>query len=116
MSKSATSASITNDNEGFMRGKNSVFVVEVDGWKIAHLGDLGHTLTPSQLKRIGQVDVVMIPVGGIYTLNGAEAKKVIGQLKPKEYIFPMHYGTKIFDDILPIDEFLTGKTHARWSA
>ena len=95
-----------DDNEGLERGKNSVFIIEVDGWKIAHLGDLGHLLTPSQLKRIGPVDVIMIPVGGIYTLNGSEAKKVVEQLKPKEYIFPMHYGTKEFNATLPVDEFL----------
>ena len=95
-----------DDTEGLQRGKNAIFIIEVDGWKIAHLGDLGHLLTPSQLKRIGPVDVIMIPVGGIYTLNGSEAKKVVEQLKPKEYIFPMHYGTKVFDAVLPIDEFL----------
>jgi L-ascorbate metabolism protein UlaG (beta-lactamase superfamily) len=95
-----------DDTEGLERGKVGVFIVEVDGWKIAHLGDLGHLLTPSQLKRIGPVDVLMIPVGGIYTLNGSEAKKVVEQIKPKEYIFPMHYGTKEFKAVLPIDEFL----------
>src|ERR1017187_4344392 len=87
-----------DDQEGIIRGKNTIFIVEVDGWRIAHLGDLGHILTPPQLKRIGQVDVVMVPVGGIYTLNGSEANKVVEQLKPKEYIFPMHYGTSIFED------------------
>ncbi len=95
-----------DDQEGLQRGKNSVFIVETGGWKIAHLGDLGHLLTPAQLRRIGPVDVIMIPVGGIYTINGAEAKKVVAQLKPTEYIFPMHYGTKVFDAVLPIDEFL----------
>jgi L-ascorbate metabolism protein UlaG (beta-lactamase superfamily) len=94
-----------DDSEGLQRGKNSVFIVEVDGWKVAHLGDLGHVLTPSQLKRIGPVDVIMIPVGGIYTLNGSDAKKVVAQLKPKEYVFPMHFGTKVFEDILSPDEF-----------
>jgi L-ascorbate metabolism protein UlaG (beta-lactamase superfamily) len=98
-----------DDMEGFQRGKNAAFVVEVDGWRIVHLGDLGHLLNPKQLKQIGQPDVIIIPVGGIYTLNGAEAQKVVGQLKPKEYIFPAHYGTKIFEDILPIDEFLDGQ-------
>jgi L-ascorbate metabolism protein UlaG (beta-lactamase superfamily) len=92
-------------NEGIERGKNSVFIVEVDGWKVVHLGDLGHLLTPAQLKKIGPVDVLMIPVGGIYTINGSEAKKVVEQIKPKEYIFPMHYGTKFFDYVLPPDEF-----------
>ncbi len=95
-----------DNSEGLERGKVGVFIIEVDGWKIAHLGDLGHLLTPSQLKRIGPVDVLMIPVGGIYTINGSEAKKVVEQIKPKEYIFPMHYGTKVFDAVLPIDEFL----------
>jgi L-ascorbate metabolism protein UlaG (beta-lactamase superfamily) len=95
-----------DDAEGLMRGKNAVFIVEVDGWRVVHLGDLGHLLTPAQVKRIGPVDVLMIPVGGIYTLNGAEAKKVADQLKPKEYIFPMHYGTKVFDATLTADEFL----------
>ncbi len=94
-----------DDTEGLQRGKNAVFIIEVDGWKVAHLGDLGHLLTPAQLKRIGPVDVIMIPVGGIYTLNGSEAKKVVEQLKPKEYIFPMHFGTKFFEDILLPDEF-----------
>lgn len=94
-----------DDQEGILRGKNAAFVVEVDGWRICHLGDLGHLLSPSQVKRIGAIDVLMIPVGGIYTLNGAEAKKVVDQLKPKEYIFPMHYGTKVFDYTLTPDEF-----------
>lgn len=92
--------------EGMRYGKNSAFVVEVDGWRIVHLGDLGHELTARQVRQIGPVDVVMVPVGGIYTLNGTEAKRVVEQLKPKEYVFPMHYGTKVFEDLLPIDEFL----------
>jgi L-ascorbate metabolism protein UlaG (beta-lactamase superfamily) len=92
--------------KGLERGKNTVFIVEVDGLRIVHLGDLGHLLTDEQVKQIGPVDVLMIPVGGVYTLNGSEAKKVVEQLKPKKYILPMHYGTKVFDDLLPPDEFL----------
>ncbi len=95
-----------DDMEGLLRGKNGVFIVEVDGWRICHLGDLGHILTPAQVKRIGPVDVLMIPVGGIYTVNGAEAKKIVDQIKPKEYVFPMHYGTKVFDPVLTAEEFL----------
>jgi L-ascorbate metabolism protein UlaG (beta-lactamase superfamily) len=95
-----------DDQEGLLRGKNGVFVVEVDGWRICHLGDLGHILSPAQVKRIGPVDVLMIPVGGIYTLNGADAKKVADQIKPKEYILPMHYGTKVFDPVLTAEEFM----------
>lgn len=94
-----------DDAEGLRYGKSAAFLIEVDGWRIVHLGDLGHELTARQLRQIGPVDVVMIPVGGIYTLNGSDAKRVVEQLKPKEYVFPMHYGTKAFEDLLPPDEF-----------
>jgi L-ascorbate metabolism protein UlaG (beta-lactamase superfamily) len=92
--------------QGLKYGRNTAFILEVDGWRIVNLGDLGHLLTPEQIKKIGPVDVLMLPVGGIYTLNGAEAKKVVDQLKPKEYIFPQHYGTKVYDELLGPDEFM----------
>jgi L-ascorbate metabolism protein UlaG (beta-lactamase superfamily) len=94
---------------GMERGKNTVFVLEVDGLRIVHLGDLGHQLTDDQIKKIkkgGDIDVLMIPVGGVYTINGADAKKVVDQLKPKMYVVPMHYGTKVFDQVLPVDEIV----------
>ncbi len=99
-----------HDNAGGMiRGRNGIWVLTVDGLHIVHLGDLGHLLTDEQLKEIGPVDVLMIPVGGVYTLNGTDAKKVIEQLKPKRYVIPMHYGIpKIYEDLLPLDEFLDG--------
>lgn len=99
--------------EGVRYGKNSIFIVEVDGWKFCHMGDLGHILSPAQVKKIGPIDVLMVPVGGIYALNGSEAREVVAQLKPKEYIFPMHYGTKVFDDLLPIKEFLEEQPRAK---
>jgi L-ascorbate metabolism protein UlaG (beta-lactamase superfamily) len=95
-----------DDMEGLKYGKNAVFCLEIDGWRIVHLGDLGHVLTPDQVRKIGPVDILMIPVGGIYTINGSEAKKVVDQLKPKEFIFPMHCGTKVYDDVLPPAEFI----------
>jgi L-ascorbate metabolism protein UlaG (beta-lactamase superfamily) len=99
--------------EGAERGKNAVFILEVDGLRIVHLGDLGHLLTPKQIKAIGPVDVLMVPVGGVYTINGAEAKQVVEQLKPSRYILPMHYGTRVFDDVLPADEFLEDQKNVR---
>jgi L-ascorbate metabolism protein UlaG (beta-lactamase superfamily) len=99
--------------QGLKYGKNTAFVIEVDGWKICHLGDLGHLLSPAQVKQIGPIDVLMIPVGGVYTINGSEAKEVQAQLKPKEYIFPMHYGTPVFDDLLPATEFLEDQPKAQ---
>lgn len=98
---------VYHDNmQGLERGKNSVFIIQVDGLNIVHLGDLGHLLTAQQIREIGPVDVLMIPIGGVYTINGSEAKKVVAQLKPRQYILPMHYGTKVYDDLLPADEFL----------
>lgn len=102
-----------DDMQGMRYGKNTIFVIEADGWRIAHLGDLGHLLTPPQLKKIGKIDVLMIPVGGIYTINGTEAKEVVAQIKPKEYIFPMHCGTKIYDKLLPPTEFLEDQDRAK---
>ena len=95
-----------DSTQGMERGKNAVFILEVDGVTIVHLGDLGHALSPADVKKIGPVDVLMIPVGGVYTLNGSEAKKVVEQLKPRQFILPMHYGTRVYDDVLPADEFL----------
>jgi L-ascorbate metabolism protein UlaG (beta-lactamase superfamily) len=84
----------------------------VDGWRVCHLGDVGHLLTPAQLKKIGAVDVLMVPVGGIYTVNGSEARKLVEQIKPKEYVFPMHHATKVYDDLLPPAEFVDGQERA----
>lgn len=105
---------VYHDNvEGMERGKNTIFIVEVDGLRIVHLGDLGHLLSAKEIKAIGPVDVLMIPVGGVYTINGAEAQKVVKQLKPKQYILPMHYGTKVFTDLLPPDEFLEDQKNVK---
>ena len=89
---------------GTERGKNGAFVIEADGLRIVHLGDLGHKLSDAQLKAIGEVDILMIPVGGVYTINGLDAQKVVEQLKPKRYIIPMHYGTKVYDFLLDLDK------------
>jgi L-ascorbate metabolism protein UlaG (beta-lactamase superfamily) len=108
------SVGVFHDNmEGLRFGKNAIFILEIDGWRIAHLGDLGHVLSPAQLKKIGPVDVLMIPVGGVYTLNGSEAKEIVAQIKPKEYIFPMHCGTRVYDELLPPTEFLEDQDRAK---
>lgn len=99
-----------HDNEnGFSRGKNSVFLFEVEGLRICHLGDIGHELNVDQAKLIGAVDVLMIPVGGTYTINGEQAKKIVEMLKPRLHIFPMHYGVPGYDDLNGPEEFLDGQ-------
>jgi L-ascorbate metabolism protein UlaG (beta-lactamase superfamily) len=102
-----------DEEEGAKRGKNSIFVVEADGLKFCHLGDLGHELNEEQLRAVGPIDVLMIPVGGIYTINGEVAKKVVAQLKPRLFIIPMHYGTKANMDLPGPDEFLDGLKNVR---
>ena len=94
---------------GLQRGKNAVWIVEADGLVFCHLGDIGHELDAAQIKAIGKVDVLMVPVGGIYTINGETAKKVVEQIKPRLYVLPMHYGVPGYDDILGPEEFLDGQ-------
>jgi L-ascorbate metabolism protein UlaG (beta-lactamase superfamily) len=110
---------VFHDNtSGSQRGRDSFFVFEVDGLRIAHLGDLGHTLTPEQINRIGPVDVLMIPVGGFYTIDAAAATIVVDQLKPK-IVIPMHYKTTATANTSPLataDAFLAGKTVQRVNA
>ncbi|CAN5299148.1 hypothetical protein BH10PLA2_BH10PLA2_25090 [soil metagenome] len=99
--------------EGMERGKNTVYIVEADGLRFVHLGDLGHVLTAKDVQKIGRVDVLLLPVGGVYTINGSEAKRVVEQLKPTQFIVPMHYGMKGYEDLLPADEFLDEQAHVR---
>ena len=107
---------VFHDNtSGSQRGRDSFFVFDVDGLRIAHLGDLGHTLTAAQISRIGPVDVLLIPVGGFYTIDAAAATIVVDQLKPK-IVIPMHYKTTVTANNSPLataDAFLAGKTVQR---
>ncbi len=95
-----------DNSEGLSKGKNAVWIIDVDGIHIVHLGDLGHKLSKRQIKAIGPVDVLLIPVGGVYTINGSDAKEVVEQLKPKKYIIPMHCATRVYEDVLSPKEFL----------
>ncbi len=103
-----------DENQGKQRGKNAIFVFEFDGLKAVHLGDLGHELTAEQVEKIGAVDVVMIPVGGTYTIFGEVADKVISQLDPKMIVFPMHFKTDAAS-FLPYtgDDFAKGKQNVK---
>jgi len=89
---------------------NAIFVFEFDSLRIVHLGDLGLTLTPEQIERIGRVDILMIPVGGEYTIWGPSADTVVAQLRPTRAVIPMHFRTGIAD-FLPYtaDDFVKGK-------
>ncbi|HYH64505.1 MAG TPA: MBL fold metallo-hydrolase [Urbifossiella sp.] len=101
-----TVATYHDTTMGLTRGKNAIWVVEADGLVFCHLGDLGHELSPDLVKAVGPVDVLMIPVGGIFTINGEQAKRVVDQLRPKRFVVPMHYGVPGFDDLAGPEEFL----------
>ena len=83
--------SFHDNSRGQERGENTIYTIEVEDLKICHLGDLGQReLTEEQLEKIGEVDILMIPVGGTYTISSKEAPKIMSQIEPKITI-PMHY-------------------------
>ena len=80
-----------HDGEGgALRGPNTIHILSADGVAVAHLGDLGHPLSPEQVEAIGPLDAVLIPVGGTYTVDAAGAKAVCEALNPR-CVVPMHY-------------------------
>lgn len=90
---------------GAKRGPNTVFVMECEGLRVCHLGDLGHLPGSDQVAAIGKVDVLCIPVGGFYTINAAEAVETARTLAPA-VILPMHYKTDYIDfPIAPVEDF-----------
>jgi L-ascorbate metabolism protein UlaG (beta-lactamase superfamily) len=100
-------------SEGKERGNNLIFVVEADGMTVAHAGDLGHALDKEALKEIGKVDVLLLPVGGFFTIDAQEATKVMNDLKPAITI-PMHFKTdKVSFPITKVEEFTRGKKNVR---
>jgi len=96
-----------HDNDGgSQRGKNTVYLMEVDEVSVCHLGDLGHILTNEQVEELGEVDVLLLPVGGLSTINAAMAAQIVRQLEPK-VVIPMHYQTQAAARKLePVDKFL----------
>lgn len=100
-------------SKGSERGANTIFCFMVDGLRICHLGDLGHQLSQPELAEIGQVDVLMIPVGGFFTIDAITASGVCDQIKPK-VIIPMHYKTEKCDfPISGVEAFLKGKSNVK---
>jgi L-ascorbate metabolism protein UlaG (beta-lactamase superfamily) len=84
-------SSFHDKEKGKERGLNTIYTVETEEIKLCHLGDFGQEeLTDEQLRDIGEVDVLMIPVGGVYTIDAKEATKVISQIEPR-IVIPMHY-------------------------
>jgi len=96
--------------DGLSRGKNLVFTILLDDLRICHLGDLGHELTNKQADAIGNIDVLLCPVGGEYTIDPVQAVKTIHRLEPS-IVIPMHYHTPAhnqdtFGKLVTVDAFL----------
>jgi L-ascorbate metabolism protein UlaG (beta-lactamase superfamily) len=93
-------------SQGKERGKNNLFAFELDGIRVAFLGDLGHILTPEQIQELEKPDLVLMPVGGYFTIDAEQAHKLTGLLKPS-IVIPMHYKTdKVQLPIKPAEPFL----------
>jgi L-ascorbate metabolism protein UlaG (beta-lactamase superfamily) len=102
--------SFHDSKSGAERGKNTIFVFEAEGLRIAHLGDLGHALSDDLVNEMGSIDVLMIPVGGVFTIGPKEAVEVVSKIDPY-FIIPMHYkvpelNSQQFANVEPVETFL----------
>jgi L-ascorbate metabolism protein UlaG (beta-lactamase superfamily) len=82
-----------DEEEGKLRGSNIIYRIEVEDISIVHLGDLGHTLSNEQLEKLVGTDILLVPVGGKFTLDAKKAVEVISQIEPR-IVIPMHYQTE----------------------
>ena len=104
-----------HDNvEGRKRGLNSIFIVETGGLRFAHLSDIGHIPSQAMLKKMGRVDVLLIPVGGVFSIDGRQAKEIMSRLRPRITV-PIHYKTPVTAAWPIADEsaFLNGLKNVR---
>lgn len=101
-------------SQGKERGTNLLFLIEADDLRLAHMGDLGHLLSKETSQNLGDVDVLLVPVGGFYTIDPKEATDVVDTLKPRIAI-PMHFKTKKCDfPIAPVEDFVKGKADVQY--
>jgi L-ascorbate metabolism protein UlaG (beta-lactamase superfamily) len=92
-------------NQGRDRGDNTIYVIEMEGVTLCHLGDLGHMLSSQQIEELNQVEVLLIPVGGVSTIGAQVAAKIVRLLEPR-IVIPMHFKTEVATWLEPIDGFL----------
>ncbi|MFP4456528.1 MAG: MBL fold metallo-hydrolase [Clostridia bacterium] len=99
-------SSYHDDDKGNKRGENIIFIYDVDNLRIVHLGDLGHMLDKDKITSLGKVDILFVPVGSVYTIDGEQANELVKKISPTVTI-PMHYKTpKLNIDLRPVDDFL----------
>ncbi len=99
-------ATFHDNRKGDLRGKNTIYIIEMDGITLCHLGDLGHPLDPHLIEEIGDIDILFLPVGEVSTMPIDTAVEIVRQLEPP-IVIPMHYKTEAFTgDLSPVDKFL----------
>jgi L-ascorbate metabolism protein UlaG (beta-lactamase superfamily) len=95
-----------DDERGNRHGRNTIYLMEVDEISVCHLGDLGHTLSDEQVEELENADVLLLPVGGISTIDAPAAAQVMRQLEAK-LVIPMHYQTEVLNrELAPVSRFL----------
>ncbi len=99
-----------HDNEkGAKRGANTIYRIEIDGVSVVHLGDLGHMLTAEEVDSLDGVDVLLVPVGGFYTIDASTAANLVNEIEPS-VVIAMHYQrpglSPKLSDLSPLSVFL----------
>ncbi len=106
-------AAFHDGRKGSERGENTIFCFTLDGISICHLGDLGHVLSEQEAGQIGPVDVLLMPVGGVYTIDPAQATQTAQRINPK-ILIPMHYKTSHCGfPLAKVEDFTSGKAGVR---
>lgn len=103
-------SSFHDEEKGAKRGKNTIYKFEIDNISICHLGDLGCIPTNEEIEKLDGIDILLVPVGGFYTIDPEQAEKIIAEIEPS-VVIPMHFGRteldkKTFGDLKPLTEFL----------
>jgi len=99
-------ATFHDSRKGDLRGKNTIYIIEMDDITLCHLGDLGHPLAPHLIEAIGDIAILFLPVGEVSTMPIDTAVEIVRQLEPP-IVIPMHYKTETFTgDLSPVDKFL----------
>ena len=98
-------ASFHDDQQGMLRGKNTIYLIEMDGLSLCHLGDLGHSLAPQMAEQLRAIDILFLPVGEVSTISVSAASEIVKQLDPR-IVIPMHYKTSVLPrELAEADKF-----------
>ena len=95
-----------DDKLGLLRGRNTIRVLHAEGMRVVHMGDIGHIPSAGKLKQLQGADVLMIPVGGVYTVDAKTAHEIVSRIQPR-IVFPMHYrlGKMGYDVLAELAEY-----------